>query len=73
MTLTRLPSGSRASQIGLELVDPAPHLADDALADIHQLRIVGEMDRRGFDLAVDLDVGRVATIDHDVGDVITGE
>ncbi len=42
MTLTRLPSGRRASQIGLEFVDAAADLADDALADVHELGIVGK-------------------------------
>ena len=42
MTLTRLPSGRRASQIGLEFVDAASDLADDALADIHQLALSRE-------------------------------
>ena len=42
MTLTRLPSGRRASQIGLDFVDAAADLADDALADVHQLGVVGE-------------------------------
>ena len=45
MTLTRLPSGRRASQIGLEFVDAAADLADDALADVHQLRVVGKAHR----------------------------
>ena len=70
MTLTRLPSGRRASQIGARFVDAAADLADDALADIHQLRVVGEADAGHLHLAADLDVGRARAVDHDVGDVV---
>ncbi len=42
MTLTREPSARRASQIGEHLVDAPADLADDALADVHQLRVVAE-------------------------------
>ena len=73
MTLTRLPSGRRASQIGLELVDATADLADDALADVHQLRIVGEPDRGPLDLAAHFDIGRLGAVDHDVGDVVASE
>ena len=52
------------------LVDAAADLADDALADVHQLRVVGEAHRRLLHLAGDLDVGRVGAVDHDVGDVV---
>jgi hypothetical protein len=44
MTLTREPSGRRASQIGRGFVDAAADLAHDALADVHQLRVVAEAD-----------------------------
>ena len=54
-------------------VDAAADLAHDALADIHQLRIVGEADIGGLDLALDLDIGRVGAIHHDVGDFVAGE
>ena len=37
ITLTREPSGNRASQIGLRFVDAPADLADDTLADVHQL------------------------------------
>ena len=57
MTLTRLPSGRRASQIGLGFVDAAADLADDALADVHQLRVVAEADVGLLHLAADFDVG----------------
>ena len=58
MTLTREPSGRRASQIGLRFVDAAADLADDALADVEQLLVVAEADAGLFDLAVDFDVDR---------------
>ena len=58
MTLTRLPSGRRASQIGLDFVDAAADLADDALADVHQLRVVGEAHAGLLHLAADFDEGR---------------
>ena len=44
ITLTREPSGSRASQIGEDFVDATTDLADDALADIEQLGVVAEAD-----------------------------
>jgi hypothetical protein len=44
MTLTREPSSRRASQIGLAFIDAAADLAHDALADVHQLRVVAEAD-----------------------------
>ena len=73
MTLTRLPSGRRASQIGRGFVDAAADLADDALADVHQLGVVAETDVGFLDLAADFDVGAEGAVDHDVGDVVAGE
>ena len=73
MTLTREPSGRRASHIGLEFIDAAADLADDALADIHQLLIVGEANAGLLHLAADFDEGRVGAIDHDVGDVVASQ
>ena len=54
-------------------VDAAADLADDALADVHQLRIVAEADVGLLHLAVDFDVGAEGAVDHDVGDVVAGE
>ena len=51
-------------------VDAAADLADDALADVHQLRVVAEADIGQLDLAADLDVGAGGAVDHDVGDVV---
>ena len=58
MTLTREPSGRRASQIGERFVDAAADLADDALADVQQLLVVAEADAGLLDLAGDFDVDR---------------
>ena len=55
------------------VVDPAADLADDALADVHQLLVVAEAHVGQLDLAVDLDEGAVGAVDHDVGDVVAGE
>ena len=70
MTLTREPSGRRASQIGLGFIDAAADLADDALADVEQLLVVAEADAGLLDLAVDFDVDVLGAVDHDVGDVV---
>ena len=55
MTLTREPSGKRASQIGRGFVDAAADLAHDPLTDVHELRIVAEAHVRQLDLAADFD------------------
>ena len=73
MTLTREPSGRRASQIGLRFVDAAADLADDALADVEELLVVAEADAGLLDLAVDFDVDVLGAVDHDVGDVVARE
>ena len=54
-------------------VDAAADLADDALADVHQLRVVGEADAGLLHLAADFDEGRRGAVDHDVGDVVAGQ
>ena len=64
------PSGRRASQIGLDSSDAATDLADDALADIHQLLLVAEADVGQLDLAVNFDIGLARIVHHDVGDVV---
>ena len=51
-------------------VDAAADLADDALADVHQLRAVAEADVGELDFAADFDEGALRTVDHDVGDVV---
>src|SRR5262245_33884034 len=54
-------------------VDTPADLTDDALADVHQLSVVGKAHRRLLHLAGHLDVGGVGAVDHDVGDVVAGE
>ena len=73
MTFTREPSARRASQIGLDSIDPATDLAHDPLADMKQLRVVAEVDIGPLHLAADFNVDRVGAVDHDVGDVVAGE
>lgn len=51
-------------------IDPAADLADDPLADVHQLQIVAEADVRQLDLAAHFDEHPVRAVDHDVGDVV---
>ena len=58
---------------GEDFVDAAADLADDALADVHQLGVVAEAHIGQLDLAADLDVGLVGAVDHDVGDVVAGQ
>ena len=72
ITLTRLPSGGARRRSDFIVNAPAD-LADDALADIHQLDIVGEADIGGLDFALDLDIGRLPAVHHYVGDFVTGE
>ncbi len=73
MTLTRDPSGRRASHIGLELIHAAADLADDALADGEQLCIVPKADIGLDRLAADFDEGLARAVDHDIGDVVACE
>src|SRR5207302_239847 len=54
-------------------IDAATDLADDALADIHQLRIVAKADIGFLDAAVHLDVAAGSAVHHDVGDVVAGK
>ena len=61
MMLTRLPSSSRASQIGRGLVDPAADPGDDPLRDVHDVLIVAEADVGELELAATLDIDLVAS------------
>ena len=54
-------------------VDPTADLADDPLADVHQLGVVAEADIGQLDLAGHLDEHPARAIDHDVGDVVAGQ
>jgi hypothetical protein len=51
-------------------VDAAADLADDPLADVHQLHVVAEADIGQLDLAAHFDEHPMGAIDHDVGDVV---
>src|SRR6185437_1435630 len=51
-------------------VDAAADLAHDALADVHQLRIVAEADWRELHLAAHFDEDAARAVDHDVGDIV---
>ena len=73
MMLTRLPSLRRASTSGVELVDAAADLGDDAGGDVQHVRVVAEHDVGQLDLALALDVDLVRAVDHDVGDGLVGE
>src|SRR5476649_1408680 len=55
---------------GRRLIHAPADLADDALADVHQLGIVAEADIGELYLALDFDEDPVGAIDHDVGDVV---
>src|ERR1700719_2759414 len=52
------------------VVDPAPHLTDNTLANVHQLRIVAKANVGQLDLAADLDEGAGGTVHHDIGNVV---
>ena len=54
-------------------IHPPADPAGDALADIGELAVIGETDRRGAHPAVDLDIALARTIDHDVGDAVLSE
>ena len=51
-------------------VDAAADLADDPLADVHQLGVVAEADIGQLDLAADFDEHPVGAVAHDVGDLV---
>ena len=55
------------------LIDATADLADDALADVHQMGVVAEADIGQLHLAGDLDVAFLAAVHHDVGDVVAGQ
>src|SRR3984893_7172902 len=55
------------------VVDPAPHLTDDTLTNVHQLRVVAKADVGQLDLAADLDEGAGGAVHHDVGNVVAAK
>ncbi len=73
MTLTRQPSGRRASQIGLDSSTRRPTWLTmrwqiDSSWELSRKRI-SDLDR----LAADFDEGLAGAVDHDVGDVVAGQ
>ena len=66
--LTREPSFSRASTIGLDSSIRRPTAGGDALADVGQMRGVAEPDVGQHHLAAALDERPVRPVHHDVGD-----
>ena len=68
--VARGPAALAGVADGARLVDAAADLADDPLADVHQLGVVAEADVGQLDLALDFDEHPVGAVDHDVGDVV---
>ena len=73
MTLTRLPSGRRASQIGLDSSTRRPTWLTMRWQMFISCGVVGEAHAGLLHLAGDLDVGGAGAVDHDVGDVVAGQ
>ncbi len=67
-TLTREPSGRRASHIGWDLVDAPADRRDDLVDDAQQVRLVLEAHRRRLELARALDIDAFVAVDQDVVD-----
>ena len=68
MALTRLPSGSRASTIGLVSSTRRPTRPDDPLDDLDQVAVVVEDDAARLQPPLALDVDQLGPVDQDVGD-----
>ena len=73
MTLTRLPSGRRASQIGLDSSTRRPTWLTMRWQMFISCALSAKRTPVQLHLAGDLDVGRVGAVDHDVGDVVAGQ
>ena len=67
-TLTREPSGRRASTIGRGLVDVAAERRDDAVDDAPHVVVVVELDVAQQQAALALEVDLLGAVDHDLGD-----
>ena len=67
-TLTREPSGRRASTIGRGLVDVAAERRDDAVDDAADVLVVVELDVAQQQAALALEVDLLGAVDHDLGD-----
>ena len=72
-TLTREPSASRASTIGLSSSIAAAERREDALDRVAQLLLAAEADAGRLDPAAALDVDGVGAVDHHLLDLGVGE
>jgi hypothetical protein len=70
MTLTREPSGRRASQIGEDSSTRRPTWLTMRWQMFISCCVVAEADVGQLDLAADFDEDRAGAVDHDVGDVV---
>ena len=73
MMLTRLPSEQARIAKRRGFVDAPADLADDAVGDVHHMRIVAEAHIGQDQLALALDIDLAGAVDHDVGDRLVGE
>ena len=73
MILTRLPSSSRASQIGQVSSTRRPIASNDPLRNVHDVLIVTKLYVGEFELALTLDVYLVEAVHHDVGDGLVAQ
>ena len=73
MTLTRLPSGRRASQIGLDSSTRRPTWLTMRWQIFISCALSAKRTVAGSTLPLHFDIGRVGAVDHDVGDVVAGE
>ena len=72
-TLTREPSGSRASQSGSASSTRRPERAEDPLDRVAQVGLPREARARRLDAAVALDPHAAGAVDHDLVDAGVGE
>ena len=71
--LTRLPSASLASTMGLDSSILRPNGSDDARGHVHHVNIVLKTHVSQDQLACALYIDLCRTIDHDVGDAVVGQ
>ncbi len=71
--LTREPSARRASTIGLTLIAPATDRADDLVDDVHEVRVVAELDIGHLQPALALDVNLPGPVDQNIADIRVGQ
>ena len=66
MALSRLPSGRRASTMGLDFVDAPPDSPRHALYDFHQVVEIPKFDRRSFQSSTTFHIDALGTVDENV-------